>query len=173
MMERSLLDAIAAAVPKPAPAPAAPSAPKRGDFWTLPGFCGQARVTTSFGDLPLQALRLRDPLRTTSGNFAPVRHVDALKLDEEFLARFPDAQPILIRAGALGPGRPRSDILVSPHQRLGVGDTSFRPDFRMARDLLDRPGVIRRPEMLLTYYVFHCGEPQVVTIEGVPVPVSQ
>ena len=51
------------------------------------------RVTTSFGDLPVQALRRRDPLRLQAGTLATVEWVDCINLDEEFLAGNPDAPP--------------------------------------------------------------------------------
>jgi hypothetical protein len=142
------------------------------EYWTLPGFCWNARVTTSFGDLPVQALRLRDPLRTSDGGFALVQWIDELKLEEGFLEGFPDAQPIMIGQGALGLDRPKTSIAVSPHQRLAVGDARFSPDLRMARDLLDRPGVMRRPEGMVRYFVFHCGKPVNVMVEGVCVHVA-
>lgn len=75
-------------------------------IWTLPGFCGEARVTTSFGDLPIKALRRNDPLRLAQGSLATVEWVDHIHLEEDFLRFYPDAQPVLIEAGALGPGRP-------------------------------------------------------------------
>ena len=154
------------------PAPLAPADPANtsGDdqkFWTLPGICWNARVSTSFGDLPVQALRKRDPLRTPSGEFLPVAHVDELRLDGEFLRNFPDAAPIVISAGALGSGRPANAITVSPHQRVSVGESRLAGDLRMARDLLDRPGVVRTPTPLVRYIVFHCAVPACVMVEGV------
>ncbi|MCW3779997.1 Hint domain-containing protein [Defluviimonas salinarum] len=147
-------------------------APREPILWTLPGFCRNARVATDFGDLPIEALRRRDPLRTVQGSLAHVAWVDRIHLDEEFLRANPDALPVLIPAGALGPGRPRSDLRVSPHQKINAGTGEFRPDFRMARDLTDRPGIMRSPETLVTYHVFHCGAPVSVLIEGIGVSTS-
>jgi hypothetical protein len=141
-------------------------------FWTLPGFCWNARVTTSFGDLPVQALRLRDPVRTSTGAFLPVEWIDKVQLDEDFLRGYPDAHPVLIQPGSVGRGRPASAMMVSPHQRIGISETAFAPDFRMARDLTGRPGVMRRAESSLTYYMFHCGRAATVIMEGVWVSVS-
>lgn len=146
---------------------------RRGaEFWTLPGFCWDARVTTSFGDLPAQALRVRDPVRTASGGYLQVKWTDEIKLDEGFLAGFPDAHPVTITAGSLGAGLPRNDLTVSPHQRVAVGDGAFRTEFRMARDLTGRPGILRRPQLPLRYFLFHCGEPTQVMVEGVWVTVA-
>ncbi|MFN0114786.1 MAG: Hint domain-containing protein [Paracoccaceae bacterium] len=151
--------------------PAAAAAP-RPRVWTLPGLCGEARVMTSFGELPVKALRLRDPVRTIGGNFLPVKWVDQVHLDDGFLSGFPDAQPIHIWAGSLGRERPKCELLVSPQQQVAVGDGAFRPDYRLARDLLGRPGVVRRPQATVSYYLFHVGEPTSVLVEGLWVPVS-
>jgi hypothetical protein len=145
---------------------------KRSEFWTLPGFCGDARIMTSFGELPIKALRLRDPLRTAEGNFVRVEWLDQIHLDEGFLHGLPDAHPVRIMQGSLGRERPKTDILVSPHQMVATGDSQFRKEFRTARDLLGRPGIMRRPETVLTYYMFHCGEPVTLMIEGVAVRVG-
>ena len=126
--DRGRIAAIASAAVKVPPA-------ALSEFWTLPGFCWNARVTTSFGDLPVQALRRRDPVRLVNGGFAQVEWVDEISLDEGFLAGFPDAQPITLAAGAFGPDRPRSALTLSPHPRVAVGEsvlagTTLRPRLR-------------------------------------------
>ena len=78
-----------------------------------------------------------------------------------------DAQPVLIRAGTLGQGLPTEDILVSPHQKVSVQTTNYSSELRLARDLLGRPGILRQPQSMLTYYMFHCGQPAKVSAEGV------
>ena len=140
--------------------------------WTLPGFASTMRVSTSFGDLPLQALRVPDPLRTASGDFARVAWIDHIRLDESFLEANPDAQPVLIPAGSLGPDRPRVDLLVSPHQKLTLTHAGMAPEIRLARDFLDRPGVSRKPMLSVSYTLFHCGEPVVVMVEGLAARVA-
>lgn len=135
-------------------------------IWTVPGIVGTARVSTSFGDLPIQALRANDPLRTVQGPIAKVVRVDVIRLDEDFLAANPDAQPVLIPAGHFGQGRPGRDIHVSPQQKVNVSPGQFRQDFRLARDLLDRPGVMRAPMPMVSYHTFQCATPAAVLVEG-------
>lgn len=144
----------------------------RSIAWTLPGFGETARITTNFGDLPIQALRRRDPLRTPDGSIRLVHWCDRLRLDNGFLTANPDAQPIVILANALGPGRPKADLVVSPHQRIGINPPGFHQDFRLARDLTGRPGILRRPIEHMTYYLFHCEQPTVILAEGVAVAVA-
>lgn len=164
----------ASAAPSPAAGLRAPARPPRQDpiRWTLPGFCEGTRITTSFGDLPIQALRRRDPLRTREGTLSQVEWVDCIQLDEEFVRANPDALPVRIPAGTFGPNRPERDLVVSPQQMVDVSTVQFRSDFRMARDLLDHPGVMRAPSMILKYYVFHCGQTATVRAEGLCVRVN-
>lgn len=134
--------------------------------WSLPGLCWNASVMTSFGALPVQVLRQHDPLRLSDGQIARVAWVDKIQLDEGFLAAYPDAQPVMIRAGALGQGLPTQDILVSPEQKIAVRSMNYTSELKSARDLLGRPGVMRQPQTMLTYYMFHCGQAAKVSVEG-------
>lgn len=140
--------------------------------WTLPGFHESARVATSFGDLPIQALRKRDPIRTSHGTLTIVEHVDKIQLDESFLDANPDALPIRIQAGSFGQSRPKQDLIISPHQKVNISAGQYGLDFRLARDLIDRPGVTRHPVSTLCYYTVHCAEPAAVEVEGVCVSIG-
>lgn len=146
--------------------------PPRAIAWTLPGFGEAVRITTSFGDLPIQALRRRDPLRALDGTTRLVHWCDRLRLDSGFLTANPDAQPIVILANALGPGLPKADLVLSGHQRISINPPGFHADFRLARDLTGRPGILRRPVEHMTYHLFHCEQPTVVLAEGVAVAVA-
>lgn len=167
----AVVEALSNAEAERPPAPAKRARPRRAVEWTVGGFCDNARVATSFGDLPVQALRRRDPLRTVEGPLARVERVDRIQLDAAFLEQNPDAQPVRIQAGALGPSCPKTDILLSPHQKVGVG--LHANEFRHARDLLDRPGVVRQPALALSYYVFLCEAPATVEVEGLSVRLSR
>jgi hypothetical protein len=140
-------------------------APGKG-LWALPGFGPMLRIVTSFGPVPAQALRQRDLVRTRSGEFRKVEWVDRMVLDEGFLQSVPSALPILIRAGALGPSLPASDVVVSPEQQVGIATPGSAPRYVLARELLSRPGVLRKPEQIFTYTRFHCGDLAEVQAEG-------
>ncbi len=135
-------------------------------LWSLPGFGPMLRITTSFGPVPAQALRQRDLVRTRSGEFRKIDWVDRMVLYEGFLKSVPSALPVLIRAGSLGPNLPSADMLVSPEQRLCIAAPGTPPRHVVARELLSRPGVMRRPEQIFTYTRFHCGDPVEVQAEG-------
>jgi hypothetical protein len=134
--------------------------------WNLPGFGGKARVGTAFGDLPIEALRLRDDIRTFTGSIARVQWVDKIHLDADFLRKHPSALPIRIAANSLGPGKPMQDLIVSPRQEV-CPDAHVASSFLQASDLRPRFDVHRVQTAGLTYYRFHCGEPVVVRMEGV------
>ncbi len=133
--------------------------------WNLPGFGPMTRISTSFGEVHAQVLRQRDQIRTEQGTLKPIVWVDRMRLDSAFLAQVPDAHAILIRAGALGGGLPKADVIVSPEQKVGLG-RSVSDRFVKAKELLGRPGVLRKPEDMMTYTLFHCGEPVCVRMEG-------
>ncbi len=131
----------------------------------MPGFGPLTPVETDYGPYPAQALRVRDRVRLRSGRFCPIARVDRLLLDEAFLERNEDAQPVLILAGRLGYGVPRQPVLLSPGQKLSRGPGSH-PMLHTARDLLDAGIALRRPERFLTYVVFSFEEPEDVCSHG-------
>lgn len=141
--------------------------PKVSPVWTLDGFGPMMKVSTSFGDVPAQVLRERDQVRTATGGFSPIAKVNRYVLEADIFNKCPDAVPILIRAGALGPGLPKHDIMVSPRQKLAVGQTAIGARFFEAADVLNRPGVMRKPEAMFTYTRFECTSPVVVKAEGI------
>jgi hypothetical protein len=130
------------------------------------------RITTSFGEVHAHALRERDLVRTRTGEFKPIRWIDRIVLDENFLARHPDAQPVLIRANALGRGLPRADIILSPRQPVAPLFNQLPGTAKTAADLLSRPGVYRKTENAITYTLFHLGAPDYVMTERFWVYVS-
>lgn len=148
------------------PVPVEPEAATVRGLWSLPGFGPMLRIVTSFGPVPAQALRQRDLVRTRTGEFRKIEWVDRMVLDEGFLKSVPSALPILIRAGALGGGLPANDIVVSPEQTLCIAGPGMTPRHVVARELLTRPGVMRKPEQIFTYTRFHCGDPVEVQAEG-------
>lgn len=148
------------------PAPKQDAAPRRAQDWVLPGFEGKCRVATSFGDLPIEALRRRDLVKTISGAYREVQWVDAIRLDVDFLAQHEFAQPVLVRARSLGGGFPVRNMLVSPAQTLRMADPSGRFRTQKAIDMLGLPGVMRQHRSEFTYYRFHCGSSEQVCIEG-------
>lgn len=148
-----------------------PAPEVRATDWYPAGFCGKERVGTTFGDLPIEALRTRDEVRTYNGQTARVQAVDQLKLDWSFIRNNPRALPIRIPANAFGSGKPARDLLVSPGQAI-CPDLHVAATFVKAQKLADRFRMDFTQNSGLTYFRFHCGVPKVVKVEGIWVRVE-
>lgn len=140
--------------------------PPRVVDWYLPGILGKARVSTAFGDLPVEVLRRGDVVRTYSGATARVEAVDKIHLDEDFLRRAPRALPIRIPANSIGPGRPSNDLFVSPGQEVSL-DAHVATEFQKVQLLSGRFRMDLSYASGLTYYRFHCGTPTVLKVDGI------
>lgn len=132
--------------------------------WSLPGFGPLTRVTTSLGEVPAQALRERDLVRTRSGDFKRIEWIDRIVLDEEFLSLHPDAMPVHIRPNALGRGVPSHDVYLAPRQPIAPQANKLvgKAYDQGALSLIGRPGVFRKAEVMYTYTLFHVGEPATI-----------
>lgn len=124
------------------------------------------RVTTAFGQVYAHTLRERDRVRTKNGDFLAITKIDRMTFDENYLKYSPDAQPILIRAGAMARGIPAVDILLAPHQRMSGAPLSLLQGANKAMDALGRPHVCRKSELMITYTTVHCDKPAQICCEG-------
>ncbi len=145
--------------PAPVDRPPTPRTP-----WCLPGFTGKSRVTTSFGELPIEALRPRDALRTIDGRFLKVQWTDKVHLEADFLRQYPDTKPVVVRAHAFGKGAPSRDVWISRHQ--SVMESQFSRRVKTVESLLSRSVMATTSHDFVTYHLFHCGEPAMVHVEG-------
>ena len=150
-------------------APVAPRKPASVEplVWNLPGFSTGARVMTSFGLVPVQALRRNDPVKTHCGKFVDVKHVDEIKLDRRFLLTHPEAQPVFLPRGCLGASSPNQNMLVSPAQKIRSPGRFDKSAGQPSEEFIGRGGVARKTHGYFTYYVFHCGGPYTVNVDGV------
>jgi len=151
--------------------PEAAEQTERRMAWYLPGLTGKSRVSTVFGDLPVEVLRVRDDLRTYSGAAVQVQSVDRIHLDEDFLRKQPSALPLRIPANAFGPGRPSQDMLISAGQEISP-DAHVASNFVKAGNLRNRFNPDLAQSTGLTYIRFHCGAPVIVRVDGIWVRVS-
>lgn len=172
LADQDLLAAVLAqtgeieAVPGPATGRHLRAEPSAPVSWTLPGFEGECRVTTNFGELPIKALRRRDMIKTISGAYKEVKKVDAFRLDADFMARHPAANPVMIRARSIGGSLPTKNMLVSPGQKLWLSRAGAASIARTAEELEGSPGVQRMRRSDIVYYRFHCGSEEKVCVEG-------
>ena len=92
------------------------------NYFAPPCFTAGAMIRTGDGARPVETLRPGDPVWTADGGIRPLRLLLSRAIDAAQLAADPSLLPILIRAGALGPGRPARDLRVSPQHRILVSD---------------------------------------------------
>lgn len=169
--ETAIMQSVIAAVPPDQSVVPPRVECKDGVVWNLSGFDGRARVGTTFGDLPIAALRVRDELRTASGKTVRVQWTDKLHLDADFLTKHPSANPISFPANSLSFGRPMQDLVISPQQQISP-EAHVATHFKTAIELCSRAKAQQLKSTGLTYYRFHCGEPVTVRVEGVWVRIE-
>jgi hypothetical protein len=166
-----VLEQTAEAVAAPALPPKA--MPQRDRCaWTHPGILGSTRVATSFGHVPAHLVRVGDTVRTRDGGFERVQRITDLKIDEDFLARHPEAAPVVIRRNGLQSGVPHQDVAFSEAQLVSVGPNRFEDRLVAAGELSRERGGIDKTLGMMVYITFHLAREAQINCDGVWVSVS-
>ena len=84
-------------------------------------FLRGTEIATADGATPVEALRIGDLVVSHDGDHRPVRWIGHRAYDRRFVAGNPQLRPVRLRAGALAPGQPRRDLLLSPLHAILVG----------------------------------------------------
>lgn len=138
-------------------------------------FTAQTRILTARGLIRAARLRVGDLVQTRDNGFQAIRWIGQRGLARADLLGAPHLRPILIRAGALAPGRPQRDMLVSPHHRVllhGAGGLGLLPPdadeaLASAEALLGCPGIRAvLPRRGVTYVHFLCDRHELVVSDG-------
>ena len=137
------------------------------DFDAFPCFARGTRIATDHGEVAVEDLRPGMMLQSEGNALRPIRWIGSRRL---VLQPGADTQrPILMRAGSLGAGVPRRDLVVSPQHRICLersGETSLAP----AKGLLDLNGVRwMKGKRAVTYYSVLLDQHAVIYAEGAPV----
>ncbi len=80
------------------------------------------RIATPSGEMPIEALRIGDPVLSAGGAVRPIRWIGRRLHDAAATLAERSVRPIRIRAGALSDGLPRRDLFVSPEHALLLHD---------------------------------------------------
>lgn len=135
--------------------------------WWLPGICGQTHVTTNFGQVPAQLLRVGDRVRTSSGRYRAIKRIRETKLDSQFIERHPDARPVLIPEGALAQNLPMQDVILSPAQVIFVSMTLESPKEFRAKDLARSSQAVDKTLGMVSYFELSLDTEDNVSCEGI------
>lgn len=92
-------------------------------------------IETPGGSVPIDALQEGDLVTTKDSGPQPIEWLGARKMTGARLFAMPKLRPIRIRAGALGPDYPQTELVVSPEHRILVRG-------EVARALFNTPEVL-------------------------------
>ena len=138
---------------------------------TMPCYAPGTRIGTDRGDRAVETLRPGDLVLTRDHGAQPVIWCRSGAQSLDGARR--DAWPVRIRAGALGPGRPRRDLVVSPQHRLLVGSEGQLQGafpaaaFAPAKALTALPGIRHMTVRgAVTWVHFACARHEIVRANG-------
>ncbi|WP_167766936.1 Hint domain-containing protein [Jannaschia formosa] len=106
-------------------------------------------ILTEDGPRPVEALHPGDRVLTRDDGAQEIRWMGLRCLSRATLAARPDLRPIRLRRGALGPGEPRPDLILSPDHRVMLTGPKARALWGEAEvlvragDLVDDARVLR------------------------------
>lgn len=138
-----------------------------------PCFTPGTLIATDRGQQPVETLRRGDKVVTRDNGLRRIYWVGRRDLSFADLSKARRLRPILIRAGALGEGRPARDMIVSPNHRM------LREDFSLpgeedrgetliaARLMLNGDRILPARTLGVSYIHLLCDRHQVILANGV------
>jgi autotransporter passenger strand-loop-strand repeat protein len=122
------------------------------------------RILTDRGEVAVEILRVGDRVRTVLGGIAaPIIWIGRRDVD---CARHPKPDqvwPVRIAAGAFGPGRPHTDLFLSPDHAVYVEDVLIPVHY-----LINGSTIAQVPVDRVTYHHIELSEHNVLLAEGLP-----
>lgn len=137
-----------------------------------PCFTPGTMIATDYGPVPIEALRQGHRVVTRDNGLRRVQWIGRRDMDYAEVAFEPELAPVLVRAGALGNGRPYRDMMVSPSHRFLISqEQSFlaidgNEALVAARHLLDGRMVRSAATLGVSYIHLLCNAHQVILADG-------
>lgn len=131
-------------------------APKT-DSSAITCFTPGTAITTLRGKMPVELLRSGDKVLTRDRGFQPILWVGSRQLCPVELSPHSGSRPVLVRAGALGPGLPERDMVISPRHRILTTDKSLLESLGETEALIEahllvgQPGIMQGSTTAVTY----------------------
>ncbi len=146
----------------------AQSSPNSG---TIPCFAAGTLIETPDGPVPVESLAAGDMVVTRDRGAQEIRWRSCRAQQLGVVRR--DKRPVLIQAGALGPGLPDRDMIVSPQHRILVGSSGqltgafAREALTPAKALTGLPGIRHMMgRETIHWYHFACDRHEIVRANG-------
>jgi len=128
---------------------------------SAPCFCTGAQIATEAGDVPVEALRAGMVVRLASGGVAKVVWVGHRDVRCDRHPRPHDVWPVRVHAGAVAPGVPRRDLLLSPDHAVAVAGHLIP-----VRHLLNGATVVQEPAETVRYHHVELARHDLLLAEG-------
>ncbi len=107
-----------------------------GDIEDVPCFVSGTLIETLQGPVPIEDLKATDQVLTYDNGYKPIRWIGSCRVSRTQIQASPNLKPILIRAGALGIGFPKHDLIVSPQHRVLVSSAIAKRMFERKEILI-------------------------------------
>lgn len=131
------------------------------------------RIQSRSGTTAIEDLKVGSKVLTRDNGLKPIRWIGSQTIVQAQLHEYPNLRPIRIRAGALGDGRPFTDLIVSPQHRIVVRSKiairMFDTDevFVSAKKLLGLKGVEIADDLdHVTYFHLLCDDHEIIEADG-------
>lgn len=175
------LDEAPADAPHEASAAASSSAfvAAPGDFETtaaraviVPCFTPGTLIDTAEGRVPVETLRVGDRVLTRDNGFQPLEWVGRKDVSRAEMIEKPNFRGVRVAAGALGPGLPERDMVVSPqHRVLLIGPEAelmfgVHEVLAPAIHMVGIPGVTADDAPEISYIHIMCRRHEIVRSDG-------
>ncbi|MCC7321564.1 MAG: Hint domain-containing protein [Rubellimicrobium sp.] len=114
-------------------------------------------IATGQGEVAVEDMRPGDPVLTRDNGLCPPLWIGRRDLSAAEVAAQPDLAAVRVAAGALGPGQPAAELVVSPQHRILISDPRAELWFGAhevlvpAIHLVGRPGITRTRPGAVSY----------------------